>query len=180
MAYKLENKIVEYLPPYLHRVREYVLIDNALEFELSKIATASKYTEDQFTYPNMSEHTLAMYEKSLGVKKIADATIEERKRTIISIYNSYPPFTKKWLINKIDYILGSGNYAIAYSVKERLIFVSVDYIAIQNVPLLKRFLEATTPLNFIYSIAVLMADPLQLSIGTKLIRETSIEFKVVN
>lgn len=180
MAYKLENKIVKYLPEYLHDVREYVLIDNAIEYELSKIATGSKYTEDQFTYPNMSEYTLAMYEKSLGVKKIAEATIEERKRTIVSVYNSYPPFTKKWLINKIDYILGSGNYEVYFSVKERLIFVSVDYIAIQNIPLLKRFLEATTPLNFVYSIAVLMADPLQLSIGAKLVRETNIEFKVVN
>lgn len=104
-------KLIEYLPEFLQDIREYKEIFKAEDIELDRLKDSIEEVLDEVIVNNASKYGIDRYEKIYDIK--SDSTdIEERRFAILSKMNNKLPFTRVWLENKLNNLVGKGNYVI--------------------------------------------------------------------
>ncbi|WP_017812832.1 putative phage tail protein [Paenibacillus shenyangensis] len=105
----MNNRLMQYEPEYYHSIREFLALLNTEEIELDQLeANRLKLLADQFVMTS-SEISLRRREQQLQIQ--ADPTIETlnfRRRRIVNRYTTKPPFTIRYLQQKLDQLLGAG------------------------------------------------------------------------
>lgn len=103
------GKIAEHWPELYQDIRDFMELAGTEEAELQLMENAvSKLLNDQFV-PTASESTIKRREKMLNIQAdpIAE-TLEFRKSRILNRYRTKPPFSIRYLQNRIDALVGPG------------------------------------------------------------------------
>ena len=145
------NRIDKYWQDLFLRIVDFVEMSETEteELEIAQFAK-DKFFHDQFVLTSSLE-AVKRREKMLGIQ--ADPTTETldfRKKRIINRYSTNPPFTIRYLQERLDFLVGEGKATASVDVHNFLLIVEA---AIQDASIFKeveRTIYATKPANIIY------------------------------
>ncbi|MEF2964925.1 putative phage tail protein [Paenibacillus sp. M1] len=153
------NKLLDYLPEFYHDVTEFVALT---EIEASEFLTVQeamdKLLDDQFVM-TASEQAIKRREKMLGIQ--ADPKTESldfRRKRLVNRYSTKPPFTVRYLQQRLDFLVGSGMTLVGIDLAEYVLTVTAN---IDNADVFKeveRTVSVIKPANLIYRQKTSLAD----------------------
>lgn len=119
-------KLIEYMPPYLKNVLEFIKIFDAEDIEVQNIRYLIDKILKEVIVKDATSYGLDRYEKIYGIKNKAE-TIEARRMNILFKINNKVPYTLKWLINTLDESIGKENYKLVAKDYELYITINLAY-----------------------------------------------------
>ncbi len=119
-------KLIEYMPPYLKNVLEFIKIFDAEDIEIENIRYLIDKMLKEVIVKEATSYGLDRYEKIYGIKNKAE-TIEARRMNILFKINNKVPYTLKWLINTLDESIGKENYKLVSRDYELYITINLAY-----------------------------------------------------
>lgn len=139
-------KLIEYLPKFLQEIIEFKELFESDDIELENLKLRLEKVLNEAIINSAEDYGLERYEKMLNITNISDK-LDIRRLNILLKLNNKVKYTYKWLISKLNEILGNDNYKIYYDFNnyELTIEVSLDYSEIGEV--FKKFLQEVIPAN---------------------------------
>lgn len=127
-----DRKLIDYLPPVLQAVLEYVQITGAQQPEFELAWDALNLVMDNQFIDTATEEGVAVWEKELNIVPLNTETLEERKQRIKTAWTYGVVYTYNWLVNWLKTSCGDTRRLPTvneYTLRAALP-VSVDYIRI--------------------------------------------------
>lgn len=139
-------KLNEYMPPFLKDVREFkeIFATEDKELEYMNNLIASMLTE--VIVKTANSYGLTRYEKIYEITDIA-STVEARRTNILLKINNRVPYTKKWLVNLLDAVIGKDAYTLKIDEKNYLINIETTLNYSEAMETLKKELTLEIPAN---------------------------------
>ncbi len=137
-------KLIEYMPPYLKNVLEFIKIFDAEDIEVQNIRYLIDKMLKEVIVKEATSYGLDRYEKIYGIKNKAE-TIEARRMNILFKINNKVPYTLKWLINTLDESIGKENYKLV--AKDYELYITINLAYTEAAEMLKSNLIKQIPAN---------------------------------
>lgn len=145
------NRISKHWQDFFLRILDFVEMSNSEteELELAELAK-EQFFNDQFVVTSNLE-SIKRREKILGIQ--ADPTTESldfRKKRIVNRYSTNPPFSIRYLQERLDFLVGEGKTVASIDVQNFILTVEA---AIEDGSLFKeveRTIYTTKPANIVY------------------------------
>lgn len=118
---------MQYEPDYYHTVREFIALLDTEELELDELeASRLKLLADQFVMTS-SEQALRRREQQLQIQADPQLeTLDFRRRRIVNRYTTKPPFTIRYLQQKLDQLLGEGKAIAHVDIQQFLLTITAS------------------------------------------------------
>lgn len=128
----MDRKLIDYLPPVLQSVFEFMTITDAQQPEFERAWAALNLVMDNQFIDTATEEGVAVWEKELNITPVDTETLEERKQRIKTAWTYGVVYTYNWLVNWLKTSCGNDNPppSIDGYVLHTALPVSVDYIRI--------------------------------------------------
>ncbi len=126
------RKLIDYLPPVLRSVLEFMAITDAQQPEFERAWAALKLVMDNQFIDTATVEGVEVWEKELNIVPLNTETLEERKRRIKAAWTYGVVYTYNWLVNWLNTSCGEMNRLPTindYTLHVALP-VSIDYIRI--------------------------------------------------
>ncbi|NBJ68920.1 MULTISPECIES: putative phage tail protein [Clostridia] len=121
------NRLLSRLPDLLHGIREFQALTETEKFEFNQLAeNIDKTLDDQFI-ETATLKAIERREKMLNI--IADPStesLENRRIRILNRYQTKPPFTKRYLQQQLDTLLGVGRSHVTVNPEEFILTVTTS------------------------------------------------------
>ena len=140
------NKLLNYLPPYLQRYRELQHITDAEYPEIELVNDGVKLVLSEQFILSLDDYGCNRWEKMLNIPSPDDATLEERRATILMYINSDLPYTLRKLQMILDARYGE-NMIIASTNKEYELWLEIDNQVILKSNEVRNLLRKIIPAN---------------------------------
>lgn len=157
------NRLLDYLPDIYHEVVDFVeLTDTEAQEIISAEHAISTLFADQYV-TEASEQAIKRREKMLGIQ--ADPTTETldfRRKRLINRYSTKPPFTVRYLQQRLDFLVGAGLTIVSVDPQAFILTVTTN---IDNAALFKeveRTVRVTKPANMLYQQQTSLQDTVEL------------------
>lgn len=145
------NRIAKHWPDFFLKILDFIELSGTEAEELNLVEnTKEQFFNDQFVLTS-SIDAIRRREKMLGIQ--ADPTTESldfRKKRIINRYSTKPPFTIRYLQERLDFLVGEGRAFASVDVQN---FILTVMASINDAPLFKeveRTIYSIKPANLIY------------------------------
>lgn len=102
------SDINKYLPKVLQPILEFQVINASLDVELTTIDDNIVDMEKEVIVATASEYGISRWENTLGITPSATDTLEIRRFRITTLLANKPPYTYRWLKNKLTLIVGNS------------------------------------------------------------------------
>ncbi|OXM15232.1 putative phage tail protein [Paenibacillus herberti] len=159
----MAEPLLSRLPEFYGESREFKELLAAEDVEITTAESAVlRLLEDQFVM-TAGQEALRRRERVLGI--LADEGVETlsfRRMRIVNRYSTKPPFTLRYLQDRLDYLAGPGRALAAVDLDDYVLTVSA---AIQDASLFReveRTIQAVKPANLVYEQQTAVADTLLL------------------
>ena len=137
-------KLLEYLPPFLQNVKEFIKIFEAEDFEIEY----ERYLIDSILRETIVKtarsYGITRYEKIYKIKN-ENSTLEARRLNILLKINNRIPYTEKWLRSILDEMIGKDNYYLKIEDYKLHIKIGLEYT--EAAEMLKKNLTKQIPAN---------------------------------
>ena len=137
-------KLIEYMPPYLKNVLEFIKIFDAEDIEIENIRYLIDKMLKEVIVKEATSYGLDRYEKIYGIKNKAE-TIEARRMNILFKMNNKVPYTLKWLINTLNESIGKDNYKL--EARDYELYITINLVYTEAAEMLKTNLVKQIPAN---------------------------------
>lgn len=104
--------LIKYLPTWMRPYYEFRVLFAALEKENEEIDTDINKLFCNLFILFADADGIKAYEDIMGVKPSDNQTLEERKSYLLNKITSYPPYTKIWLNEKLEFLIGAYGFEI--------------------------------------------------------------------
>ena len=145
------NRLLEYLPEIYHDVIDFVELTDTESVEIISVEQAINTLFDNQFITTADEQSIKRREKILGIQ--ADPTTESlefRRKRLINRYSTKPPFTVRYLQERLDFLVGKGLTIVE---ADPLTFTLTVITNIDNAALFKeveRTIKVIKPANMLY------------------------------
>lgn len=110
---ELNSNIIEYLPTWFRNIIDYQALSTTESQQMEALAQAIQTVADNFYFQTMNENAVQMWEQIFSiVPNPQTETISFRQQRLINRIQMQPPFTLQFLYNKLDQLIGPGEYEI--------------------------------------------------------------------
>ncbi|MDF2925880.1 MAG: phage portal protein [Paenibacillaceae bacterium] len=155
--------LLEYLPDFYRGIRDFVELAETEGLELAAaVESADRLLNNQFV-ETADEQSIRRRELQIGIRaEPSTETMEFRRRRLINRYSTKPPFTIRYLQQRLDYLVGSGLTIASADVPLSILTVTAT---IDNASLFHEVhhtLETIKPANLVYQQQTALADKLEL------------------
>lgn len=116
-----------------------------------------KYLEEadqNIAIKTAAESGIRRREKILGIQPLDTTSLEERKVEVLLRWWSSPVYTETTLRQKLDAVLGSGNYILNIDIDQKLVFCAVEITRKYMVKSVEDLFEQMIPLDYVLSITL--------------------------
>lgn len=146
-------KLIDYLPEFLRRYREYrYIFDYGDQPEITRVESSAEDLYNNMLVLSANEEGIRRYEKMLHISPAVGAEIEERRFTILAILNTQLPYSERKLQEILINLCGSDGFVLKvdpgkYSVNVR--------VALKNKNMrdaVSDLLERILPANLVYDV----------------------------
>lgn len=100
--------LIDYIPEFLHEVREFQLIMESESIELDKLTEGMKANLENSIISSMDEYSVLRYEKFLGV--VGEGTLEQRRKYLITLITTNDKLSEKTIKAIVKTIMNSDCY----------------------------------------------------------------------
>ncbi len=160
----MNDPLLSYLPDLYFDIREFVELMATEDVEFASLQTAvDRLFDDQFVLTS-SEDAVRRRERMLGI--LADKTIETlsfRRTRIINRFSTKPPFTIRYLQERLDFVTGAPGLVLAeLDVQHFTLKVSVG---VENAAVLRELqytIDTLKPANLIYQPTTYSMDRIEI------------------
>lgn len=155
----MSRPIASYWPEYYRDIREFIELAATEDAELQGMADAiAQLFDDQFVMTS-SLAAVKRRERMLGIQADSSTeTLDFRRRRIVNRYSTKPPFTIRYLQERLDYLVGAGRAAASIDVQNFILTVTA---AIEDAALFREVewsVKTTIPANIVYRQQTAVAD----------------------
>ena len=113
MKLQLDNPLFESLPYWFRDIPEFQQIIGAEQPEFDAALTEMIAIADNFFFQTMDESAVSMWEQIFGIiPNPATEDLDFRRRRALNRISTRPPFTLGFLYQKLDEIIGSGQWEV--------------------------------------------------------------------
>ncbi|MFB9273365.1 putative phage tail protein [Cohnella cellulosilytica] len=147
----MSKPIREYWPSFYEDIKDFVELAQTEDEELQLAAGAvDQLFSDQFVM-TAGIDAIKRREKMLGIQ--ADPSVETldfRRRRIVNRYSTKPPFTLRYLQQRLDQLVGPGLTVVSVDVQQFILYVTAN---IQNANVFREVqytIETVKPANLAY------------------------------
>jgi hypothetical protein len=142
---------MQYLPDYYEKVRDMNELAATESIELDAMAAAiQQLLEDQFVL-TASMDAIRRREQMLGIHADPESeSLNFRRRRLINRYSTKPPFTRHWLQQQLDRLVGPGMTIVSVDPQQFMLTITAN---IDNANVFREIIhtvEAVKPANMIY------------------------------
>lgn len=110
---ELNPNIIEYLPTWFRNIMDYQALCTTESQQMETLAQAIQTVADNFYFQTMNENAVQMWEQIFSiVPNPQTETLAFRQQRLINRIQMQPPFTLQFLYNKLDQLIGPGEYEI--------------------------------------------------------------------
>lgn len=110
---ELNSNIIEYLPTWFRNIMDYQALCTTESQQMEALAQAVQTVADNFFFQTMDENAVQMWEQIFSiVPNPQTETLAFRQQRLINRIQMQPPFTLQFLYNKLDQLIGPGEYEI--------------------------------------------------------------------
>lgn len=147
----MSDRIMHYLPEYYREIEDFKALSNTETIELDNMEIAiQQLLDDQFVM-TASVDAIKRRERMLGIQ--ADPTTESlefRRKRLINRYSTKPPFTRRWLQQQLDRLVGPGMTIVSVDPQQFILIVTAN---IENANVFREVIhtvDAVKPANMVY------------------------------
>lgn len=128
----MDRNLIDYLPPVLRSVREFIAVTDAQQPEIEQAWAALDLVMDNQFLESATEEGVAMWEKELAIMPLQTDTLEQRKQRIKAAWTYGVVYTYRWLIGWLQAACGANNPAPVLDdyVLRTYLPISSDYMRI--------------------------------------------------
>lgn len=137
-------KLIEYMPPYLKNVLEFIKIFETEDIEIENMRYLIDKVLKEVIVKTATSYGLDRYEKIYGIVNKAE-TIEARRMNILFKMNNRVPYTLKWLTNTLNETIGKDNYKLV--VKDYELYITINLAYTEVAEMIKFNLIKQIPAN---------------------------------
>lgn len=144
------NRLLEYLPEIYHDVIDFVELTETESVEIISAEQAVNALFDSQFVTTATEQAIKRREKILGIQADPTETLEFRRKRLINRYSTKPPFTVRYLQQRLDFLVGTGLTIVSADPQTFLLTVTAN---IDNAAIFKeveRTVRVVKPANLIY------------------------------
>ncbi|MCM3040737.1 YmfQ family protein [Paenibacillus motobuensis] len=158
------NRLLEYLPQYYHDILDFRELTETETPEVLSVEQAmERLLQDQFVL-TASEQAIKRREKMLGIQADPKAeTLDFRRKRLINRYSTKPPFTVRYLQQRLDFLVGAGMVIISVDPQSFTLTVTAS---MENASVFKEVehtIRVVKPVNLVYQQQTGLEDELLLS-----------------
>ncbi|MNW46025.1 hypothetical protein D3C74_233030 [compost metagenome] len=157
------NRLLEYLPSIYHDVVDFLELTETEAQEIIGVEDAiNKLFDDQFI-TTATEQAVKRREKILGIQ--ADPTTETldfRRKRLINRYSTKPPFTVRYLQQRLDYLVGVGLTIVSADPQNFILTVTTNINDAAVFKEVERTVRVVKPANLIYQQQTSLEDVIEL------------------
>ncbi|WP_127531188.1 putative phage tail protein [Paenibacillus kobensis] len=158
----MPDAILTYLPPFYQEIKDFVELSVSEDLELERLLQAVQLLHDDQFVETASTSAIERREAMLGIQASSEETLDFRRLRILNRYQIKPPFTVRYLQERLDYIAGRGKATV--SLEPGLYRLSVT-TAIQDAPVfgeVERTVMMLKPANLEYRQQTALVDKIHL------------------
>lgn len=109
----LDTNLTQYLPHWFRQIGEFQQVMDTEEQQFNGLAQAMEQVRNNFFFQTMDEATVAAWEQVVGIKASPSTeSLDFRRARLINRISTRPPFTLQFLYDKLNQLLGVGNYTL--------------------------------------------------------------------
>lgn len=155
--YKYKRKLIEYLPPVLQQVLDFIAITDAQQPLIGMAWNDVSFVMENQFIDTATEEGVREWEKELGIIPLKADTLEDRKRRLKALWVPNAKYTYEWLCNWLKVACNDENIKLPkikdYTI-ETYLPIKCDYSSvIEN---MRKYVPANMLIN-----PVLRFDPLE-------------------
>lgn len=139
--------LLDLLPQIYQPIHDYRSINNINGEELSMLYSGVKQILDDQFIKTASEKTLIKWEQYLRITPNGTDTLDERRFRILTKLNDTPPYTDRYLVEKLNDICGEGYYRISRDYKNYKLLIEISLNSIANTDTIMEVIRAIIPAN---------------------------------
>ncbi|WP_217563078.1 putative phage tail protein [Paenibacillus sp. GbtcB18] len=145
------SELLKYLPEHYRDIEEFKAIAAAEEPEIDKLIQAVGQALDDKFVMTASEYSLKRWEAMLRIRPDPGVeTLDFRRIRIINRLSTKPPFTERYLQQRLDYLLGPGKAVVSVDIQGFVLKVTAK---LTDAPLFKEMeytIRNVKPANLVY------------------------------
>lgn len=123
--WQLNSNIIDYLPAWFRYVVELQAICNSESEQFEILAQQINDVADNFFFQTMDEGAVGMWEKVFNiVPNLENETLQFRQARLLNRISTRPPFTLGFLYQKLDSIIGKGQYQITIDYPNYTLYIA--------------------------------------------------------
>lgn len=143
-------RVIEYLPPILQDIAEYIALDKAENPEIEQIYTAISTVCKQTFVSGANELSVRRYENIFGIRGEGN-DLALRRQTILSKMSSRPPITAYQLERLINIFLGEDIAQIHVNPKRYEFYIKMPAVSGDRFKAIMDMVEELKPANMQYT-----------------------------
>jgi hypothetical protein len=145
------TKLLDLLPEFYAEIKEFIELTATEDVELAALEDAmNRQFADQFI-ETAGEQAIRRREQPLGIR--ADPSMESldfRRKRLINRYSTKPPFTIRFLQERLDYLVGSGRAAASVDVPGFILTVAAAIDDANIFREVERTVKSMIPAHLVY------------------------------
>lgn len=119
-----DTDLLSLLPPWYREILDYQQLCFAEEAQFEALAAEITAVADNFFFQTMGASAVGMWEKVFGI--LADPaaeTLSFRRARVLSRVSTRPPFTMAFLRQKLDELIGEGQWTVEMDYKNYTLYI---------------------------------------------------------
>lgn len=123
--WQLNSNIIDYLPTWFRDVVELEAVCNSESEQFEILAQQINAVADNFFFQTMDEGAVAMWEKVFNIVPNPETeSLQFRQARLLNRISTRPPFTLGFLYQKLDSIIGKGQYQITIDYPNYTLYIA--------------------------------------------------------
>lgn len=110
--------------------------------------------DNNITILTSEESGIARREKILGIKPPDTASLEDRRLEVLMRWYDTPLYTETTLRNKLDSVLGKGNYVLVIDLDKKLVECQIELTRRLMFKSVQELFEQMVPLDYLLSVTL--------------------------
>lgn len=147
----MSNRLMSYLPPLYHDIAEFEELMNAQQPEIDSVkSTVDRLLDNQFVL-TANEAAIKRREKILSIQADPKTeTLSFRRKRIINRQSTKPPFTIRFLQQRLDFLVGPDRAITSVDSQRYILKVTASIDDASVFKEVERTVKAIIPANLIY------------------------------
>lgn len=157
------DRVARYWPEFLRQVRDFEALAQAESVELESLAGAIQtLLDDQFVM-TASPESIRRREQALGIQPDpATETVEFRRTRLLNRYQTWPPFSLRYLQCQLDLLAGRGRAVANIDVQQFLLTITTAVADAAVFREIERTIAVIKPANVVYQQKAALMEAIEL------------------